>query len=239
MQILNIDTAKPSPGPGANLCLALNRLVDAGKQPSLAFDASSRPAISYYLCGTRGSCGLQDPGDGLRYAWRDDNGEWSIYDVDVSRDRRTGFFSQLVFDVATNEPIMVYQDATRGMVMMARGQYIEAPPVGHANHYFLYPVTCSIRDDGIEGCDGGFTPFQGESFLSHVFFSQKLFKYGSTIELFENAFFLIMGEVKLPVRGVLFNAFPQPASFVTVLNVVKFKANVTTVYFFQPSDDLP
>lgn len=101
-------------------CAAVdNRTLRLGAFPSLSFDSQSRPAISYYFCGATAAC----ESDGLRYAWRDDGGTWWTFDVHNVANNRSGFYTSLVIDPATDEPTIVFQDLTRGAAMVAYGKF--------------------------------------------------------------------------------------------------------------------
>ncbi len=90
----------------------------AGANPSLAYDSQSRPVVSYYFCGSNGC-----PNDGLRVAWRDNTGKWWKYNVHNIANNRSGFYTSLVLDPATDEPIIAFQDLTRGAAMVAYGNF--------------------------------------------------------------------------------------------------------------------
>jgi len=93
--------------------LVEHQLLDAGRMPSLAFDSGSRPGVSYQHVGTTTN--------DTHFAWRESDGHWTVFEVDADASRQTGYYSQLVFDPATDAPIVVYQDLTRGAVMIAEG----------------------------------------------------------------------------------------------------------------------
>lgn len=97
------------------------RNAHLGQNPSLTFDSQSRPAISYYVCGASASC--SPTADGLRYAWRDDTHKWWTFNVHFDSSTLSGQFSSLVLDPATDEPIIAFQDLTRGAAMIARGSF--------------------------------------------------------------------------------------------------------------------
>ena len=91
----------------------------AGASPSLTYNADSQPVLSYHYCGS-GSC----VHDGLRMAWRDNNGRWWTFNVHNVDNNRSGFWSSVQIDPATQQPIIVFQDLTRGAAMVAYGQFV-------------------------------------------------------------------------------------------------------------------
>lgn len=93
-------------------------VIIAGQTPSLAFDSQSRPVLSYYYCGSSGCTN-----DGLRVAWRDNTGKWWKYNVRNIANNRSGFYSSIVVDPTTDEPIIAFQDLTRGAAMVAYGNF--------------------------------------------------------------------------------------------------------------------
>jgi hypothetical protein len=98
------------------------RLLHLGHNPSLAFDAAGRPVVSYYVCGASDTCA---PGaDGVRLAVRDERGRWWTFDVHFDASTRSGTFSQVVIDPATELPTVVFQDLTRGAAMVAQGRFV-------------------------------------------------------------------------------------------------------------------
>ncbi len=90
----------------------------AGQNPGLAYDSQSRPVLSYYYCGSSGCTN-----DGLRVAWRDNTGKWWKYNVRNIANNRSGFYSSIVVDPTTDEPIIAFQDLTRGAAMVAYGNF--------------------------------------------------------------------------------------------------------------------
>jgi hypothetical protein len=107
-------------------CETVDATNDVGSYPSLAFDKQSRPAISYYYCGSGGQCDVAT--DRLRYAWRDAaSSSWYHADVHVDAAHMTGLYSSLVLDPDTDEPTIVFHDATRGAAMVARGHLTGGP----------------------------------------------------------------------------------------------------------------
>jgi hypothetical protein len=103
-------------------CEPVDTMGSVGQNPSLAFDSQGRPMISYYYCGAASDCAVN--GDGLRLAWKDTStnpGTWKRFNVHFDASTRSGMYGQLVVDPATDEPTMVFHDATRGAAMMARG----------------------------------------------------------------------------------------------------------------------
>lgn len=92
-----------------------------GAFPSLAYDSQSRPHVSYYVCGTTVDCKAST--DGVRYAWRESLGKWWLFDVHFDGLFKSGLYTQLVLDPATDAPTVVFQDITRGAVMAAQGKF--------------------------------------------------------------------------------------------------------------------
>ncbi|MEO1483942.1 MAG: hypothetical protein AAFU77_17665 [Myxococcota bacterium] len=95
-----------------------NPNLRVGNNPSLAYNSLSQPGISYYYCGPDSNCSR----DGLRYAWRDEDGLWWYFNVQNSDASRSGEFSGLVFD-NNDAPIIVFTDLTRGAAMAAVGTF--------------------------------------------------------------------------------------------------------------------
>jgi hypothetical protein len=102
----------------------------AGEFSSLAYDSKGNPAVSYYKCG------LYDPDkstcdatkDGLRFAWRRDGSNWTVYDVDTGDTNFCGTYTSLGF-LEGDKPIIAYRcvarDSTtqgfKGALKVARG----------------------------------------------------------------------------------------------------------------------
>lgn len=89
--------------------------IVAGAYPSLAFDADSQPLLSYYYCGS-GSC----IHDGLRFAVRAE-GNWYVSNVHNVDNNRSGFWTSIAVDPNTGDPVIVFQDLSRGAAMVAYG----------------------------------------------------------------------------------------------------------------------
>ena len=95
------------------------RALRLGANPSLAFDSQSRPVVSYYFCGADVACSQ----DGVRFAWRADDGKWWLFNVHNVNNNRSGYYSSVVLDPTTDEPTIVFQDLTRGAAMVAQGKF--------------------------------------------------------------------------------------------------------------------
>ncbi len=101
-------------------CETVDNLGNVGRTPSLAFDRTSRPAVSYYYCGAGGSCAAS--ADGLRFAWRDEvAGRWKRFNVRFDAGHQDGIYGSLVMHPDTDEPLIAFQDITTGAAMLARG----------------------------------------------------------------------------------------------------------------------
>ncbi|MEM6733195.1 MAG: hypothetical protein AAF658_16675, partial [Myxococcota bacterium] len=104
---------------GANCTIVEEPFLSVGAFPSLAYDSESRPAISYQFCGADATCSR----DGLRYAWRDDTGLWWKFNVHNVDNNRSGLYTSLVIDPATDAPTIAFHDLTRGAAMLAVGAF--------------------------------------------------------------------------------------------------------------------
>src|SRR5580658_4710940 len=65
------------------------------------------------------------------------------------------------------------------------GQYVEASPVGHADHYLLNGERGGNIYNGIEGRDGILAAFEGETLLADVFRMKKLLEHDGLVELLQ------------------------------------------------------
>jgi hypothetical protein len=93
------------------------------RMPSLAFDSASRPVISYQSCGGNETC--QPANDGLRLAWRNEQGTWESIEVIANNSSPDGSYSSLVLDPITDVPTIAYQDRGLGAAIVAVGHFPE------------------------------------------------------------------------------------------------------------------
>lgn len=104
----------------SNRCTTVDEtFLRLGAYPSLAYDSQSRPGISYHYCGADPGCS----GDGLRFAWRDNEGAWYTFDVHNVAGNFSGQYTSIVFDPTTDAPRIAFHDLSRGAAMFAEGRF--------------------------------------------------------------------------------------------------------------------
>jgi hypothetical protein len=96
------------------------QILRLGYYPSLKFASDGRPVIAYGFCGTNG---CDNSNDGVRLAWREDNGTWKAKDIHNNNLTKSALYVSLVLVPPNDAPVVAFQDrgASAASAMIAFG----------------------------------------------------------------------------------------------------------------------
>ena len=110
-------------------------------------------------------------------------------------------------------------------------QDIEPAAMGHPDDKLVNAQLGPFVDDRINGRDGAFPAFEGESFLSYIFDAEKFFKYLASIEFLQDMLFFLYRKTNF--GRAAFYLFLQPLPFFAVGDIHVLEAEVPAINGLQ------
>ena len=108
------------------------------------------------------------------------------------------------------------------------GQDIQPSPMCHTDHYFLHIVERSNINNGIQRCNGGFSSFKREPFLTNIFGMKEFFEHHPFIEFLQYSFPLLQCN---RLKHGLLNRLDHPFHFTGTGICPKFNTKAIGIAF--------